>query len=284
MQARIKRISPTVAMLYIWTALFVILPLLYVVWLSFMTKAEVWGITNEFTTGNYAQLLQPRYLKAFRDSFKISAISTVLTFLIGYPFAYFTARLDPKYRGIVLLFLMAPFWVNSLVRLYGWMTILRTNGVLNGFLQFLGIVDKPLKMLYTQGAVILGMVYALLPMMILSIYNSVEKMDWSLVEAARDLGAGSVRAFFTVTLPQTLPGVVAGCVLVFVPSMGLFFISDLLGGAKTVLVGNVINTELMEARNWPLGAALSVVLLLLTSALLVVYRRTSKKGSLEDLV
>lgn len=279
-----RKLSPTVALLYVWTALFVIVPLVYIVVLSFMTRGESWGITNEFTMGNYAQLFSPAVLKVFRDSISIAIQTTLLCFLVGYPFACCTARMPQKYRNMIVFFLMAPFWINSLVRLYGWISILSANGVVNSVLLSLGLVSQPLKLLYNQGAVIFGMVYALLPIMILSIYNSVEKMDWALVEAARDLGASKIRAFFTVTLPQTLPGVIAGAVLVFVPSVGLFFISDLLGGAKSLLVGNLIKNEIFTARNLPVGAALSVVLLVVSSVFILIYRKASNKNSLEDLV
>ena len=185
---------------------------------------------------------------------------------------------------MVILLLMAPFWINSLCRLNGWMILLKSNGVINSLLLNLGIIDEPLKLLYNFGAVVVGMVYALAPFMILSCYNSIEKMDWSVVEAARDLGASAWKAFVTVTLPLTMPGVVAGCVLVFVPSMGLFFISDLMGGAKTVLIGNLILTELTAARNWPFGAALSMVMLLATVGIIWVYKRVSGSKSLGDLM
>lgn len=170
---------------------------------------------------------------------------------------------------------MAPFWINSLLRLNGWIILLKANGAVNTLLQSLGIIDEPLKILYNNGAMMLGMVYALLPFMITSIYNSVEKLDWSLIEASRDLGASPFKAFVTVTVPLTVPGIVAGCVLVFVPSMGLFFISDLLGGAKTLLLGNLIKNELMQARNWPMGATLSIAMLLFTFAFILIYKKVT---------
>ena len=169
----------------------------------------------------------------------------------------------------------------ALVRIYGWMILLRTNGVLNHFLLAIGAVSEPLKILYTYGAVLVGMVYSLLPFMILPVYNSVEKLDWSLVEASRDLGASSVQAFFTVTLKLTLPGVLSGFVLVFVPSIGLFFISDLLGGGKIMLVGNLIKNQLLQARDWPFGAALSVVMMAMTLFIIWLYRKITHSNDLE---
>ena len=273
-------ISPTVWPLYIWTTLFTVLPMLYVVGISFLEKDEVWGVTDVVTLSNYANLFNPVTLKVFGESFLVAIATTLLTLIIGYPFAYATAKFSPKVRGFIILMLMAPFWINSLLRLNGWIIILKANGPVNTLLLNLGIIDEPLKILYNTGAMMLGMVYALLPFMITSIYNSVEKLDWSVIEASRDLGASPIKAFLTVTIPLTVPGIVAGCVLVFVPSMGLFFISDLLGGAKTLLLGNLIKNELMQARNWPMGAALSMAMLLFTTAFIGVYKRVTGEKTL----
>ena len=178
-----------------------------------------------------------------------------------------------------MLLLMIPFWTSSLLRLYGWIIIFRAGGVFDQLLMALRITSEPLKLLYTYPAVVVGMVYALLPFMILSVYSSAEKLDFSLVEAARDLGASPLKAFLTVSLKLTLPGLLSGLVLTFVPSMGLFFIADILGGNKVVLVGNLIQEQLMKARNWPFAAALSIALLLLTTVFLWLSRRLSKEPS-----
>ena len=196
--------------LYIWTVLFVALPLVYVVVITFLKKGDVWGITDQFTLENYQKLFSPVYAKVFLDSFLVAVFTTALTLLIGYPFAYFTAKFSPRLRSFIILLLMAPFWINSLLRLNGWIILLKANGAVNTLLQSLGIIDEPLKILYNNGAMMLGMVYALLPFMITSIYNSVEKLDWSLIEASRDLGASPFKAFVTVTVPLTVPGIVAG--------------------------------------------------------------------------
>ena len=267
-----------------WTLVFVAIPLVYVLVLSFMKKAATWGVVAEFSLDSYQSLLNPVYLKVFAQSFWMAILTTLAALLIGYPFAYFTARLPQKWRSVVLMLMLVPFWTNSLVRIYGWMILLRSQGVINGVLTALGVIDKPLKLLYTFGAVLVGMVYALLPFMVLAIYNAVRKVDWSLVEAARDLGAGRVRAFFTVTLPLTMPGVMAGSVLVFIPSVGLFFISDLLGGAKTMLLGNLIKNELLSAKNWPMGAALSIAMMAVTLLVIRLYQRLSRDKNLEGLL
>ncbi|GAA6513403.1 ABC transporter permease [Merdimmobilis hominis] len=268
----------------LWTTVFVAVPLVYVLGLSFMKKAATWGVVAEFSLDSYKNLLNPVYLKVFAQSFWVAILTTVFALLIGYPFAYFTAKLPKKHRSLVLMLMLVPFWTNSLVRIYGWMILLRSQGVINGLLMQFGVIDKPLKLLYTFGAVLVGMVYALLPFMVLAIYNSVCKVDWSLVEASRDLGAGRAKAFFTVTLPLTMPGVMAGCVLVFIPSVGLFFISDLLGGAKTMLLGNLIKNELLSAKNWPMGAALSIAMMAVTLLVIRLYQHFSRDQNLEGLL
>ncbi|MGI5900299.1 MAG: ABC transporter permease [Christensenellales bacterium] len=275
--------SPSVIPLAITSAIFVVVPLCYIVIISFLERGEYFGVTNVFTFQNYVKMLDPMYIIVFRDALIVALLTTACTLLVAYPFSYAMARLKAKWRGVVMIFLMAPFWLNSLIRLNGVATLLRKNGVINSLLVGAGIIEEPLQMLYTYGAVIFGMVYALLPFMILAIYNSVEKMDWSLVEASRDLGASPVKAFLTVTLPQTLPGIIAGCILVFVPSVGLFYISDLLGGAKSVLLGNLIRTEMLSSRNWPFGAALSIVMLLVTSAAIQLYKKVTKKSKVGGL-
>ena len=193
------------------------------------------------------------------------------------------AKLSEKWKKNVMMLLMVPFWVSALIRMYGWIIIFGSNGVLDKLLMGLHITNKPLRLLYTYPAVVVGMVYALLPFMILAVYSSAEKMDWTLVEAARDLGASRLKAFFTVTLKLTMPGLLSGVILTFVPSMGLFFIADILGGNKIVLVGNLIQEQLMKARNWPFAAALSVALMLITSVLIYLYRKITHTKDLEGL-
>ncbi len=274
----------TLLPLYLFTIVFVGAPLVYVVVLSFLQRAETWGVTGQFTLQNYRQIFQPVYLQTFVDSLKLAFLSTALITLIGYPFGYFMAKLSPKGKKRMTLALMIPFWTNSLIRLYGWIIIFRANGPLDQLLIALRIVDQPLKLLYTYPAVVVGMVYALLQFMIFAVYSSAEKMDWSLVEAARDLGASPITAFFTVTLKQTLPGLLSGIILTFIPSMGLFFIADILGGNKVVLVGSLIQDQLVKAHNTPFAAALAVVLMLMTTLLIALYRKIAGGKELEGLV
>ena len=273
----------TVLPLYAFTLLFILGPLIYMVVLSFLTREEVWGVRLEFTLDNYAGIFEPVYLRTFGESLKLAFLSTGLVVAIGYPFGYFMAKLTAHWKKRVMLLLMIPFWTSSLLRLYGWIIIFRAGGVFDQLLMALRITSEPLKLLYTYPAVVVGMVYALLPFMIFSVYSSAEKLDFRLVEAARDLGAGPVQAFLTVSLKLTLPGLLSGVVLTFVPSMGLFFIADILGGNKVVLVGSLIQEQLMKVHNWPFAAALSIALLVLTSVILFLYRKISGVKDLEGL-
>ena len=274
----------TLVPLYLFTLLFLVGPLVYMVVLSFLTQADTWGVVPEFTLENYAAIGGPVYLETFWESLKLAVITTVLVIGLGYPFGYFMAKLGPKWKRRTMLLLMIPFWTSSLIRLYGWIIIFRAGGVFDTLLTSLHITSEPLKLLYTYPAVVVGMVYALLPFMIFAVYSSAEKMDFSLVEAARDLGASPFRAFLTVTLKLTLPGLLSGVVLTFVPSMGLFFIADILGVNKVVLVGNLIQSALMKAHAWPFAAALSVVLMLMTTLLIWLYRKVSGVKDLEGIV
>ena len=269
--------------LYLFTLIFVALPLLYVIALSFSTADGGYGVNWKFTLDNYKQILEPVYLQTFTGSFHLAITSTLIICLVGYPFGYFMAKLSEKGKKRMMFLIMVPFWTSSLIRLYGWIIILQAKGILNGVLKALGLIDKPLKLLYSYPAVLIGMIYALLPFMILAVYSSVEKMDWALVEAARDLGASPFKAFLTVTLKLTLPGLLSGVILTFIPSMGLFFIADILGGNKIVLVGSLIQDQLTRGSNWPFAAALAVILTILTSLMIFFYRKITHVKDLEGL-
>ena len=260
-------------LLGVWTLLLVLFPLLYVLLMSFLTTGESFGVEYKLTLANYRRLLEPQYYGVYRSSLRIACLATAFTLLLGYPFAWFLSRQRERTRNVLLMLVVIPFWTSALMRTYGWMILLRNKGLLNGLLQALHLIDRPIRMLNTPGAVLLGMTYSLLPFMILSIYTSVEKLDYSLVEAARDLYASPLQVFWTVILPQTLPGILSGCVLVFVPAAGMYFISDLLGGGSGMLLGNLINNQLTVSRDWPFGAALSVILIVITFLTMNVYRR-----------
>lgn len=271
----------TVGPMIMWLLIFVLCPLIYVFIISFLKRSAYGGIDAVFSFNNYLKLFSPLYLQIFGISILIASGTTILCFLIGYPFAYLLARSKSKHKSTMVMLMMLPFWTNSLIRTYGWITLLRNDGVFNTILQSAHMISHPLQLIYTVGAVMLGMVYTLFPYMVLPLYSSIEKLDGSLLEAANDLGAQPYRSFLRVTLPLTGPGIFAGSIQVFVPTLGYFFISDLMGGGKVMLVGNLIENQFLSAQNWPFGAALSIVLILLTILLLRVYKMCG--GSMEDM-
>ncbi|MDR2574815.1 MAG: ABC transporter permease [Treponema sp.] len=279
-----KKLPASLIPMYLFTIVFILGPLVYLLGLSFMRRSGIWGVEAVFTLRNYRLIFEPVYLETFKQSVKLALISTLAVILAGYPFGYFMARLSPRWRGRVMLLLIIPFWTSALMRLYGWIIVFRSNGVLDRILMRLGIRHEPLRLLYSYPAVVIGMIYALLPFMIYSVYASAEKMDRSLVEAARVLGAGRLRAFLTVTLPLTMPGLFSGIILTFIPSLGLYFIADILGGNKVVLVGNLIREQVMNVHDLPFAAALSVTLMALTSLLLYLYRLAARTGEIEGLI
>ncbi|MBQ6373585.1 MAG: ABC transporter permease [Clostridia bacterium] len=268
------------APMILWTLLFVGATIVYVIVLSFLKRSpNGYGVELAFTLDNYVKLASPNVLEVFRRTLVLGAETTLICVLIGYPFGYCMARTPPRWRTALMLLVIVPFWTNALVRIYGWRILLVGNGPVNGLLMSLGLIDRPLKLMNTHGAVVLGMVYGLLPFMILPVYTACERMDWGMVDAGRDLGASPAHVFFTVTLPLTAPGLLTGCVLVFVPSLALFFMSDLLGGPSDILIGNLVHDQLLKSRDWPFAAALSVVLLLITWLIMTLYRRLGGKNT-----
>jgi spermidine/putrescine transport system permease protein len=268
----------------IFTVLFVLGPLLYMLVISFMRKHGSWGIEAVFSFNNYRRILEPVYLETFRQSIRLAFITTITVIITGYPFGYFMSRLEPRWRGRVMLLLIIPFWTSMLMRLYGWIIIFRANGLLDFILIKLRITEEPLRLLYTYPAVVTGMIYGLLPFMVYSVFVSAEKLDRGLIEAARVLGANRIEAFITISLPLTMPGLFSGVILTFIPSMGLYFIADILGGNRVVLVGNLIRDQLLNVHDWPFAAAISVVLMVLTSLFLYMYRVVTRSDKLEGLV
>lgn len=260
-----RRVSTLAVLpLYLFSLVFVAGPLIYMLVLSFMTR-DGFGFSDTFTLENYLKIFDRVYFSTFLESIKLAVISTTAVILIGYPFGISAALLPTKYAHFFRTAQMIPYFVNSLLRLCGWIILFRAGGLLDRVLMGLGITDEPLKLLYTYPAVVVGMIYVLLPFMFLSVYQVAEKLDYTLVEASRDLGAGKLEALLTVILPLTMPGLKTGIVLTFIPSMGLFFIASILGGNKVVLIGSLIEEQLMRAHNQPFAAALSVVLMLLTA-------------------
>lgn len=281
---RQKRWFCLILPMYIFSILFVLGPLLYMIALSFATNHEGLGVTFRFTLENFRKMADPVYVGTFVQSFQVAIMTTILVVVIGYPFGYFMAKQSKRGKRLLMFLIMVPFWTSSLLRMYGWIIVLQAKGIVNTVLIRLGLIRVPIKILYSYPAVLIGMVYALLPFMILSVYSSVEKMDWTLVEAAKDLGASNWKAFSTVTLKLTLPGLLSGVILTFIPSMGLFFIADILGGNKIVLVGSLIQDQLGRGGNWPFAAALSVVLMILTSLMIYLYRRITHIKDLEGVI
>lgn len=259
-----------------WLIFFVKLPNLLVLFVSFLTRDGSDFFALPLTLDNYTNLFNPLYAQVVWNSLYMSGIATIICLLIGYPFAFMVSKINPKYRPFLLFLVVLPFWTNSLIRIYGMKVFLGVKGVLNTMLMDIGILSEPIRILNTEVAVIIGLVYLLLPFMILPLYSAIEKLDGRLLEAARDLGANAVQRFFRVILPLTMPGIVAGCLLVLLPAMGMFYVADLLGGAKVLLVGNVIKSEFLISRNWPFGSAISIGLTILMALLIFVYYRANK--------
>lgn len=255
------------APLLTWIAAFVVAPALIMLIYSFCERGTLGGVVYRFTLANYAAALDPIYLRIMVRSVIFAAITTALCVVIGYPVAYYLARAPARWRNRLLMLVMVPFWTSFLIRTYAWVTILKREGLLNSMLVQYGFISQPFEMLYTPGAVILGLVYTFLPFMILPIYTSAEKLDHALVEAAFDLGASPLRAFAKVIVPLTSSGVTAGVLLVFLPALGLYAVNDILGGGKVDMLGNIIESQFKgHARNWPFGAALGVMLMLAFAA------------------
>lgn len=264
-----------------YTLLLIFLPLLYIFFLSFLTSDGMGGYTFTFTLKNYQEIFNPAYLKIFLNSLWIGLLTTFICLCISYPFAIFLRDKTDKTQGLIIKLVMLPFLTNSMIRTYGWLTLLRKQGVINSALLGLGLISTPLPLLYNNFAIVVGMVYTLLPFMILPVYAAVSKVDQSHLDAASDLGAGKLRRFARVYLPLTLPGAFNGSLMVLIPAIGYFFIADILGGGKAMIIGNLIKNQFLSARNWPLGAAFSVLLLAGTFFLVKLYQKIG--GSLDDL-
>ncbi|WP_373820079.1 spermidine/putrescine ABC transporter permease PotB [Glaesserella sp.] len=266
----------TVAVIFGWLIFFVLIPNLLVLGTSFLTKDSSNLIELTFSFDSYSRLIDPLYSQVLWNSLYMAGIATVICLIVGYPFAFMIAKLPEKYRPFLLFLVVLPFWTNSLIRIYGMKIFLGVKGVLNSSLLYLGIIDEPIRILNTEIAVIIGLVYILLPFMILPLYSSIEKIDGRLLEAAKDLGANAFQRFVKIIIPLTMPGIVAGCLLVLLPAMGMFYVADLLGGAKVLLVGNIIKSEFLVTRNWPFGSAISIALTILMALMIYVYYRANK--------
>ncbi|WEV54273.1 ABC transporter permease [Leuconostocaceae bacterium ESL0723] len=266
---------------YVWMLLLVVIPMTYILFMSFMSRDYYGGIVYKFNLSNYVQVFNVDNLKIYWQSILIGLISTAICLAIAFPFALFIAQKGPIAKTMLMALVIVPSVSNSLVRLFSWITLLRKTGFVNTTLEKLGIIKEPLQMVYNNGAVVLGMVYLLLMFMIIPIFNSLDRIDHNLVEAAQDLGASKWQVLKEIVIPISLPGVFAGCILVFIPSLGYFFVSDVMGGGTSITMGNLIENQFEFSRNWPLGAAISVMLIVLTIILLVMFTR--RGGKIEDL-
>lgn len=259
----------------------VAVPLVYVGVMSFCSIDEYYNVVFKFSTENYVRLLNADYLKIYGQSLAVALITTVLCILIGYPFSYLIARTKSKRKTLLYMLVIIPFWTNSLIRIYGWRTFLGTNGWLNELLQFLHLTGEPVDFLFKQGTTVLGMVYCLIPFMILPLYTAIEKLDGSLLEASADLGARPFATFFQVILPLTSSGIFSGSIMVFIPCLGYFFVADILGGGNSDVIGNLIERQFQSGNNWPLGAALSIILIVMTLVLVKLYQKVG--GDMQSL-
>ena len=259
----------------LWSAAFIIIPLIMVFY---------YGLTNNdggFTLMNLARITEPENLKALGLALLLSLVSTIICLILAYPLAMILTGLGVNQSSFIVLIFILPMWMNSLLRIIAWQNLLEKNGVINSLLHFFHL--PALEIINTPYAIVLGMVYDFLPFMILPIYNVLSKIDTNVIEAARDLGAGRWQAFWSVTFKLTLPGLLSGVILTFIPSMGLFFIADILGGNKIVLVGSLIQEQMTRGNNWPFAAALAVVLMVLTTLMIVVYRKITNVKELEGI-
>lgn len=269
----------TIGPMSLWTVLFFVFPFIYIILVSFCSRDQFGNIVYSFSLGAYKTLTKAVYMQVIFRTLKMAAIVTVLVTLIAYPYAYFCSRASKKIQNLLIIAVMIPFWINSLLRIYAIMNFTSKNGLINNFLMGMGIIKEPIQILYTTGAVYFGLVYSLVPMMVMPLYSCLEKIDPAVLEAGRDLGCSSGQLFRKVIFPLSIPGIMGGLVLVFVPAMFNFYIADALGGGKTIIIGNLISSQFSSAKNWPLGAALSVVVMVISTAIIMIKNKIERARS-----
>ena len=265
----------------IFLIVFFLVPLGIMMVTSVLAPGLYGGVEWSFYPHNFGRILgfadpafedfDPVYIAIFLRSLKIAAVTVIATLLVCYPAAFFVSRLPDRWKNFCLFLITLPFFSSLIVRLFVWVMILRPTGLINETLMSAGVIARPLEMIYTDGAIVLGMVYIFIPFMFMPVYASIEKLDWRLVQASLDLGAGPVRTFFRIVLPLTTPGILGGCVIVFIPALGNFVVPEVLGGAKVMMLGNLIEAQFLSARNWPFGSALAMMVMAVMLALLVVF-------------
>lgn len=275
---------PAIAMagpVSIWMIIFVALPMLFIIYISFMSRGVFGDVVYQFSIESYTKLLDSTYFKVIIKSIKAAFITTILCLAVGYPFAYYIARKPKETASKLIMMIMIPFWTNSLMRLNSWLLLFQTSGPINTFLQNVGVLNSPLNLVYTDFLVMIGMITNMLPFAVLPMYSSIEKLSNSLLEASADLGASKIDTFFRITLPLTFPGIFSSIILVFIPSLGIYTVTDMLGGGKVLYIGNIIKNQFGAIRNWPLGAALAVLLIAITGVLIFIYTRFAKIEDME---
>jgi len=278
--ARSARLRARLALLgpgSVYLALFFLIPIGLIVSYAFLTRGRFGGVVPVFTLDNFARIVEPVYASVIGTSLATAGLTTLLALVLGFPTAYVISRMPRRWRTVALILVLLPFWTNFLIRTYAWILLLNDAGWINRALQGLGIIDDPIRMLYTQPAVVTGLLYIYLPLMVLPLYSAIERIDPSLEEAATNLGSSRWRVFRTVTIPLSLPGILTGCIFVFVPTMTNFVIPELLGGGKTLLVGNLIRDQFLKARDWPFGSALALTMTAVLVILLIMQARASSR-------
>lgn len=265
----------------IWMIVFVTIPMLFIIFISFMTRGTFGGVEYTPSLESYQTMMEATYFHVIVKSLGVAAETTIACLIVGYPFAYFIARKPPDVASRLITLLMIPFWTNSLMRLNAWMLIFQTNGPVNKFLLNISLIDKPITFIFTDGLVLLGLITNYLPFAVLPMYSSIEKLQKPILEASADLGAKPSVTLMKVTLPLTFPGILSAIILTFIPALGTYVITDMLGGGKVLYIGNIIKNQFGTIRNWPLGAAMSVLLLAVTALMIFIYSRFAKVEDME---
>ena len=268
----------TILILVSWLTIFVLIPNLGVVAISFLERGETSFVNFIFTLDNYKKLSSFMYSKVFLKTFGIALYVTITCLLLSYPFVYAISQTiqNRAIKDFLLILVIVPFWTSSLIRTYAMMIVLRTNGLINNFLINIGLINEPIEFLYNWVGVSIGLIYSLLPFMILPLYTAFEKLDRNYINAAQDLGASKIDILLKIMIPLTKSGIAAGCILVFLSTLGMFFIPELLGGSKEILIGNLIKNQFLIARDWPFGTAIGTILTIIVAILMVLYARNTK--------
>lgn len=272
----------SLSLLFVWLLLFAVLPFSLVILASFLSHSSTALLSQPLTLQSYANLSHTIYWKIFEQSFVIAGAATLCCLILGYPFAYTIARMESRFKNTLMLLVIIPFWTSSLIRSYALIAIIKAKGILNMLLLHLGIIHQPLPILFSNTAVLIGLIYNLLPFMILPLMTNIERLDHRLIDAAYDLGASRSTTFRRIIIPLTMPGILAGSILVFLPAMTLFYIPDILGGAKSILIGNLIQNQFIVAENWPMGSMFSVILTAVLATLLLLHKALTRDNKKQE--